>query len=498
MRRALTLALILAACHRGDRGALLPAAGAPNGPDAILVRMPSGGGTARAYRWGSDSAIWTSNTNAPRLDHILAFDDEQGALAYVDGRGIPGRLDLRVKSADAAATSPLTALASADGWAIFGLTSKREVSRLTPSGTWTFKPEQPPTALLPVSDGSLVLVSSDGRRSQLRRLHPPEPRVTDSTSLPHADVVVQTDMGDRIYFVGDSGLAGVRVRDLSRTKTVKLPARARDAVATPSGDRIFVALRGRKSIVVVDRYTEEIERTIDLGAEPTALRMDPDGQYVLVQEAEGDSVSVLSVGTMRVVDRVRSRWRRDLPLVGPDGRLALALDSDIVIVEGLTHRERLRYRGGGTDLWALIRWNGFRPRARGLDAPVLFASDSDSVSTTAAADNALAAAVSALPAAAVATVMKPEPAVPPTDARKSLPPTKKSYTLSFAALLAEDRANTLAATIRVDGKPVRVVPSTREGTPVYRVVFGPFDTREDAERAGRRSGLPFWVYEGAP
>mgnify|MGYP001283776658 CR=1 FL=1 len=35
--------------------------------------------------------------------------------------------------------------------------------------------------------------------------------------------------------------------------------------------------------------------------------------------------------------------------------------------------------------------------------------------------------------------------------------------------------------------------TTREGTN-----HGPFDTREEAEKVGRRSGLPFWVYEGAP
>jgi cell division septation protein DedD len=70
--------------------------------------------------------------------------------------------------------------------------------------------------------------------------------------------------------------------------------------------------------------------------------------------------------------------------------------------------------------------------------------------------------------------------------------------LSFAALLSEDRANTMAAAIKVDGHPVRVVPGVREGTPIYRIVYGPFPTRDDADRAGRRSGLPYWVYEGAP
>jgi cell division septation protein DedD len=70
--------------------------------------------------------------------------------------------------------------------------------------------------------------------------------------------------------------------------------------------------------------------------------------------------------------------------------------------------------------------------------------------------------------------------------------------LSFAALLNEQRAKTMAFTIRVDGKPVRVVPGTSDGTPIYRIVFGPFDSREEADKAGKRTGLPYWVYEGAP
>ena len=94
----------------------------------------------------------------PALSHTLAFDDAQGSLAYVDARGVPGRLDLRMGSAGAAATTALTGLASADGWAIYGLTPKHDVSRLTPSGTWTFTPEQQPRGLLPLPDGSLVLI----------------------------------------------------------------------------------------------------------------------------------------------------------------------------------------------------------------------------------------------------------------------------------------------------------------------------------------------------
>ena len=55
-----------------------------------------------------------------------------------------------------------------------------------------------------------------------------------------------------------------------------------------------------------------------------------------------------------------------------------------------------------------------------------------------------------------------------------------------------------AAAVRVDGSTARVQATERDGTTVYRVVAGPFATREAAEESGRRSGLPYWVFEANP
>ena len=504
MRLAFLLLLALAACSRGSTGAHAPLSAGTNGPDAVLIRLAGNGGTAHAYRWGSDSVLWSAPQRVPALSGLLAFDDAQGSLAYVDARGVPGRLDLRVGNASAAATTALTGLASADGWAIYGLTPRHDVSRLTPSGTWTFTPALLPRGLLPLPDGSLVLLSDDGDRYQLRRLHPPEPRVTETTSVPHAALVVHTDLGDRLYFIGDSGLAGVRTRDLTRTRTVWLPGQAVDAVATPSGDRIFVAFKGKKSITVIDRFSEEIDGTIDLGGPATALRMDPDGRYLLARNATGDSVRIVAIGTSRAIGAVRLRWRADLPLLGPDGGLAVLQDSDVVVVDAESHAERTRFLAGAADLWTLVRWNGFRPRAKGLDIPVSFDADSNSTEAArAAADSARAASQPVAPTAAAPAGRLPDAAPRPPEpvpAPRAIigAPKHGTFTLSFAALLSEERAKTFAGSIKVDGHPVRVVPGVSDGTPVYRVVYGPFDTKEEAERAGKRTGLPYWVYEGAP
>lgn len=503
MRYPLILVVALGACSHGTPGSHPPLSGGTNGPDAVLIRLVSGGGTARAYRWNSDSVLWSSPQRVPAVSRIIAFDDEQGSLAYVDSHGVPGRLDLRVGSASAVATTTLTDITSVDGWAIYGITPKHDVSRLTPSGTWTFTPDPRPTRLLPLPDGSLVLLRDDGDRQELRRLRPPEPRVSETASVPHGNLIVRTELGDRLFFLGDSGLASIRTRDFARTKTVRLSGTAVDAVATPSGDRVFIALKDKKSITVVDRFKEATDGTIDTDAPVTALRMDPDGRYLLARNVTGDSVRVIAVGTARTIGVIPSQWRADLPLVGPEGTIAVLQDNDVVVVDADTHRERTRFPGGAADLWALVRWNGFRPRAKGLDVPVDFGADSDSTAAdTASADSARAALAASATAAAASAA--PVPAATPAQTPPSAPrpatgaPAHGTFTLSFAALLSADRARTLAASITVDGHPARVVPGVSGGTPIYRVVYGPFDTKDDADRAGKRTGLPYWVYEGAP
>ena len=52
--------------------------------------------------------------------------------------------------------------------------------------------------------------------------------------------------------------------------------------------------------------------------------------------------------------------------------------------------------------------------------------------------------------------------------------------------------------VHVAGATPRLVATTRDGVTIYRVVIGPFATREEAERIARTSGKSYWVYEGAP
>ena len=90
----------------------------------------------------------------------------------------------------------------------------------------------------------------------------------------------------------------------------------------------------------------------------------------------------------------------------------------------------------------------------------------------------------------------PAPAPPPRDTAVRRPPA--GYTVSFAALLVADKARELAASIRVGSENARVVTAVRDGSTIYRVVLGPYSTREEAERVGRESRQSYWIYEGGP
>jgi cell division protein FtsN len=50
----------------------------------------------------------------------------------------------------------------------------------------------------------------------------------------------------------------------------------------------------------------------------------------------------------------------------------------------------------------------------------------------------------------------------------------------------------------VNGQTARVVTSLTNGMAIYRVVLGPYPTRDEADRVGRGSGQSYYVYAGTP
>jgi hypothetical protein len=176
----------------------------------------------------------------------------------------------------------------------------------------------------------------------------------------------------------------------------------------------------------------------------------------------------------------------DLPAITPDGRLALLSGKDVTFVDPEKLDVKSTVAGGANDFWYFFAWDGFRPRPHGLDQPVTFPGDS------AAKDSLSASSTGAIP----------NPPTTRDTAAAVVPPVTKppsgGFTVSFAALLTEDKAQQLANTIKAAGNSAHVVSTTTAGAQIFRVVMGPFATREEADKIGRASKREYWIYEGSP
>ena len=209
--------------------------------------------------------------------------------------------------------------------------------------------------------------------------------------------------------------------------------------------------------------------------------MDPLGR-VLLARGGADSVYVVSLGSDAVIGVVRSEWRGDLPLVLPDGAIATTRGEDVVFAHPSSLADMRTVVGGARQFWYTVRWNGFRPRAAGLDQPVQFR-------TSAPRDS-----VDYADSAAARDIARDSTRRDTTTATT----TTSSFTVSFAAVLDEKQARQVASRIRVEGETPRITTSDRAGKTLYRVVLGPYPTRADADRIGKASGQSYWIFEGAP
>jgi cell division septation protein DedD len=415
-------------------------------------------------------------------------------------------VDLRLGSVSVDRSEPLSTVSSADGSAVYALTRAGELTRFTPSGgDWKFHPPLPASALFAQTDGSLIVAGAlqagkNDTRVIVWRVRPPGQAVSDSLSFEvggTARAVAQQlaatagTVGDRVYFGANESVIVVRSRDLTTALEIDLGDPVRAIAATPSGDRLFVALDEQNAVRVIDRFEEGLSGKIKLPSPPLDLRMDPLGRALLARGA-GDTVYVVSLASDEVQGVVQSVWRGDLPLVLPDGAIAAARGDNVVFANPATLADGRSIAGGAKDLWYALRWNGFRPRAAGLDQPVQFRTsaprDPSDVSDTASAGDSTGGA----------PPPRPDPSGNPSPLPRADSGAGTVFTVSFAAVLEEKQARGLASRIRVDGERPRITTSERAGKTLYRVVMGPYATRDEAERVGRASAQSYWIFRGAP
>ncbi|MEP6590977.1 MAG: SPOR domain-containing protein [Gemmatimonadota bacterium] len=449
----------------------------PNGlpAEASLLRLPRDGGVASLLRADLLSDIAWHTSGLPAITRALGTDREEQMVYVVDDKGRLIGIDLRAQRWRPYLQSARDLTSTADG-VIIGLDSARHPLRLATRALTTFRAsvDRGTTELLGAQGGQLVAFSAAGKVAQVLDEDGEARRIT----LPRGSIS-GTWAGDLLAVTTDSGLV---LADPSgkRAEPEYLSIRGNPVatVFSPSGHRIYVA-RQKGDLVMFDRFTRENLRALTLPGVARALRVDRTGRWLLARPSTGDSVWVVDLVRWDVVTTILTPWADDLPEVA-GGRTLIARDGRDVIAIDLTAQrpsERSRLAGAADDVFLLVPWSPVaQPVEVAVTPPPVEADSVDALGDS------------------VPDEVPPTTPVPPAVTIPTAPTggAASSVFLQVASSQNIDWANAFATQLKDGGFPARVLNPKAAGDP-YRVVIGPYLTRDEADAVGRRLGRPYFL-----
>jgi hypothetical protein len=445
------LLLLGVACGRTPElklGKLPPSTRVPTPSSA--VRLPRDGGQARLYRIPSlDPSSWSTDEKLPPLERAVGSDPDQGLVYVLDRQQQIVGLDLETRRVRPYVEQVRHAAVGPDG-ALYTVDTGSAVTQLARRTTVRFRSKlQGTPAEMHGTMGGVLLARVGGKKPALEVLGSDQP----PRSTPLADGELATSLyGDLVAVAADTAVVVYDPQAKRSPQVIRVPGHARDVIFSPSGHRIYVA-REDHDLLVIDRFSGEPLGAIHLPGAAKSLREDEYGRYLLVRPAEGDSVWVVDVGSSRFIGGMDSKWGPDLPAVGSPSTLLIRRGADVLALD-LTrdgYPETGRVKDGAADLWLPLRWRPVR------DAEVQAAADSGKF-------------------------------VSDSDSTQVSP----SVFLQVSSSQNPAWANELSGKLKAAGLPASVLPPARSDE-AYRVVLGPYATREQAEEAGKKIGMPSFV-----
>ncbi len=406
------------------------------------------GGNARLYLLpGLKEATWQFQVPGLVVQQVVGFSHDadeiyllsaQGDLVGLDlGTGRPRVIDSTVVAAALGPTGTLH-FVRRDG--TVGAIDYRSVA------IWPATLDSAPAHSWGGADGRFVALEPGPKTRELVALSPTVPPVRQR--IPPGTLSV-SPWGDLAAVAVDSGLVVLDPADAGMEKFRRLKDRP-DAVAfSPSEYEIYVALPSG-SILALDRYSRSLADVarMQLPGRARALRVDRLGRVLLARPAAGDSTWLVDLATHAVLGAVPGSWRDDLPTVAPDGTILAAVGPDVVAYAGDSLTVEGRVAGGAADQWLTVAWDPRRPALQ-------LAAESTATVTPAA-------------------------------------PVQEIY-VQVSSTANQTWAEGSAHDLRAAGLKASVLPPSA-GDDRYRVVLGPYPTREAAEAIGRKLGRPFWIF----
>ena len=444
------LLLLAVACGHSQELKLgnLPASTRAPAPFSV-VRLPRDGGQTRLYRIPSlQPSSWSTEEKLPALDRAVGGDPEQGLVYALDKKQNVVGVDLDTRRVRPYMEQVRYAAVGPDG-ALYAVDTGSVVTQLVRRTPVRFrsKLQGTPAELHGTMNGSL-LARLAGNNSALEVLGSDQPPA--STPLP-AGAIATSLYGDLVAVAADSAVVVYDPTAKRPPRVIHVSGHARDIIFSPSGHRIYVA-RDDRDLLVLDRFSGDQLGEIELPASARGLRRDEYGQWLLVHPKEGDSVWVVDIGRGKFAGSVATKWAADLPAVAAPNTLLTRRGDDVAALNLAAEDfpETGRVSGAAGDLWLPIRWRPVR------DAEVQAAADSG----TQLADSDSSAA--------------------------------PSVYLQVSSSQNPTWANELSEKLKGAGLPASVLPPARSDE-AYRVVLGPYATREQAEETGKKIGMPSFV-----
>jgi hypothetical protein len=377
---------------------------------------------------------------------VLGVDPEAGELFVRTAKHEVLALDLASGRLDTVAIDVQRATLGPDG-TLYAVDTKHRVTTLSRRVhlTWPRPLTGDPTDLFGAANERLV-ATVGGTAPALLVAAADQPQA--SRPLPADGDVAASRWGDLVAVASDSGVTLLDPLGRREPGFVPIADHPRALLFSPSGHRVYVGSRSGLGLSVIDRYALKEMDGVALPTPAAALRLDPFGQWLLARPTAGDTVWVVDLPIKQLVGGLPTTWLGDLPLVAPDGSLLLRRGDDVVAVRPDSLMETGRVSDGAADLWTTTSW---APRGAAATAASGDAAAADSIGN----EGPLYVQVSV------------------------------SRNQTWSQQMAEEltRAGLSAKVLA----PV----SADEG---YRVVLGPYPTRDQAEQIGRKLGRPYWIY----
>ncbi len=430
----------------------------------VLMRLPASGGQARLYRIENlGPADWEGPSSMPRIQRALGVDlDDQMVYAVTSDDEVIG-IDLLARRSRSYLARASHLGGTADG-VVLGLDSARRPLRFSNRDLTTFRvtveggtdvrlvraPGSRMSAYSPTSR-TLQVVGEEG---ELHRFEVPAGQLASSW------------FGDILAITTDSGLALVQpARDVN--EFVRIKGTPVTSVFSPSSHRIYVA-RARGDLVVLDRFSRSEVTTIELPGAARDLRSDRSGRWLLARAETGDSVWVIDLVRTRLAGTVASPWAADLPVVTGGKTLITRVGDDVVTwdLTGDTPVRTAALEDAAGDVFLALDW---RPASL---RPQVVAQAPPPADTLPQED------------------AEPEPA--PVEPERAPAPEGGEIYIQVTSSQNKGYADALARQLSEIGFRARVREPESEGAG-YRVLVGPYQSRDDAEADGRRLGRPYFI-----